>query len=43
MAKIIVFYVPTSFRKKATKRISSEPYGKANPVRLTTKEVGVRF
>ena len=31
MAKIIEFYVPTSFRKKATKWIPPEQYGKVIP------------
>jgi hypothetical protein len=31
MAKIIEFYVPSSFRKKATKRTASEQRGKVLP------------
>jgi len=38
MSKIIVFHVPTSFRKKATKRISSELYGKLIPFGLPQKK-----
>jgi hypothetical protein len=38
MAKIIAFYVPTSHRKKATKWIPSELYGKLIPFGLPQKK-----
>jgi hypothetical protein len=40
MAKIIEFFVPSSFAKKATKWIPPEEYGKVIP--FTTKEVRLR-
>jgi hypothetical protein len=41
MAKIIAFYVPSSFRKKATESIPKEQYGKLIPFGLPQKEVGL--
>jgi hypothetical protein len=38
MAKIIAFYVPSSPRKKATKRIPPEQYGKLIPFRFPQKK-----
>ena len=40
MAKIIEFYVPSSFRKKATKWTPPEQRGIVIPIQLATKEVG---
>ena len=38
MAKIIEFFVPVGFRKKATKWIQPEEYGKVIPFRLPQKK-----
>ena len=38
MAKIIEFYIPTSFRKKATKWIPPEQCGKVIPFDLLQKK-----
>ena len=38
MAKIIEFYVPSSFRKKATKWVPPEQYGKVIEFGLTQKK-----
>jgi hypothetical protein len=38
MAKIIEFFVPGSFRKKATKWIPPEEYGKVIPFSLPRKK-----
>jgi hypothetical protein len=38
MAKIIEFFVPSSFRKKATKWIPAEEYGKVIPFSLPQKK-----
>jgi hypothetical protein len=38
MAKIIAFYVPSSFRKKATESIPKEQYGKLIPFGLPQKK-----
>jgi hypothetical protein len=38
MAKIITFYVPNRFRKKAAKWIPSEQYGKLIPFNLLEKK-----
>jgi hypothetical protein len=38
MAKIIEFYIPSSFRKKATKWIPPEQQGKVIPFELPEKK-----
>ena len=38
MAKIIEFYVPSSFRKKAEKWVPSDQYGKLIPFALPQKK-----
>jgi hypothetical protein len=38
MAKVIEFYVPSSFRKKATKWIAPEQQGKVIEFRLPEKK-----
>ncbi|MGA7080866.1 MAG: hypothetical protein WBQ43_06030 [Terriglobales bacterium] len=38
MAKIIEFYVPSSFRKKATKWIPTEQCGKVIPFEVPQKK-----
>jgi len=38
MAKIIEFYVPSSFRKKATKWIPADQYGKVLPFAMPQKK-----
>jgi len=38
MAKIIEFFVPSSFRKKATKWMPPEEYGKVIPFILPQKK-----
>ncbi len=38
MAKIIEFFVPSSFRKKATKWIPPEEYGRVIEFRLPEKK-----
>ncbi len=38
MAKIIEFFVPDSFRKKATKWITPEGYGKLIPFSVPQKK-----
>jgi hypothetical protein len=38
MAKIIEFFVPGSFRKRAAKWIRPEEYGKVIPFRLPQKK-----
>jgi len=38
MAKIIEFYVPSSFRKKAEKWVPADQYGKLIPFALPQKK-----
>ena len=38
MAKIIEFYVPVSFKKKATKWIPAEEYGKVLPFAMPQRK-----
>ena len=41
MAKIIEFYVPSSFKKKATKWVPPEECGKVIQFGLAQKEIGL--